>query len=569
MKITNFYPIKPFYNKKIQQSVKKQNEQQLPQIKNINYFPYFLGGYSLDLAKTAENIEKEKFPPGIFEAVQSVLKINNPENKTLYDIHFEKYKGILDCYSLDELKEKYPEFKDVVSVYDVDYKTGSFIDEFLSGNSEVFSVDEDLTLQLIKLYWGQGFSFNDLSKYISNNSSDKKGFQLFRIMKNKLNIPLMNSHYAQILKFSNKQYNKDLSERMSIKTKEAHEAKKQKSEGEPVIIPRGPLSEAHKKHISEGLKKYYQKHPEAIYKLTQRQKGFLNKNIGFRKTLSIVADFAWNNTQEGFSVKKYLSKFMKKFGGISQEELALKVETPKQKLSAIELFWIKNPWAREKWSVAFKKGWDYVEKNPVDLFYKIGNSENQIVMHLIPKTLNNKIADWAKSKGYKFKDYVYFGQINLWFKSINLDQNPEYQKLKTFIDETFAEYEKKYPEEINKTANTTQFLLIDFLTDLESRQDNLPDALKNNPENIEILKETLNSIFEKCPIYEKMGNKNKVPINNISLALLNDIMGLLAVRIMGIQNGYEIIEYLNEKLDTIYKFVETGNIGEIVKIITA
>ena len=162
MKIPKIYSIKPKFNKITKQPIKKQNIQEMPQNPYIGIFPYFLGGYSLDLAKTAENIEKEKFPPDIFEAVQSVLKTNNPENKTLYNIHFEKYKGILDCYSLDELKEKYPEFKDVISIYDVDYKTGNFIDEFLNGNSEVFSINEDLTLQLIKLYWGQGFSLGDL-----------------------------------------------------------------------------------------------------------------------------------------------------------------------------------------------------------------------------------------------------------------------------------------------------------------------------------------------------------------------------------------------------------------------
>ena len=152
MKITNFYPIKPFNNKKIQQSAKKQNIQQLPQIKNINYFPCFLGGYSLDLSKVAENLSEEKFPPDIFELTQKTLKNGNAKNKTLYDIHFEKYKGVLDCYSLDELKEKYPEFKDVISVYDIETKENSFIDDFLKGKSEVFSDSEDLTLQLIKLY---------------------------------------------------------------------------------------------------------------------------------------------------------------------------------------------------------------------------------------------------------------------------------------------------------------------------------------------------------------------------------------------------------------------------------
>ena len=565
MKITNFYPIKPFNNKKIQQSAKKQNIQQLPQIKNINYFPYFLGGYSLDLSKVAENLSEEKFPPDIFELTQKTLKNGNAKNKTLYDIHFEKYKGILDCYSLDELKEKYPEFKDVISVYDIETKENSFIDDFLKGKSEVFSDSEDLTLQLIKLYWGQGFSLTDLSKYMNENSTDTKDFSLHYTMSKKLNIPLMNKTYAQILKLSNKEYNKNLTEKLSIKIKEAKEAKKQRQEGEPVVIPRGHLSEAHKKHISESLKKYYKEHPEAVYKLTQRQKDFLNQNPEFKETLSEVMDFAWNNTQEGFSIKKYLSKFMKKFGGISQEELELKIEMPKEKMSALELFWIKNPWAKEKFSIATKKGWDYIKNNPVDLFYRRGNNNNQIIIHLIPKALNDKITDWAKSKGYKIKDYIYFRQVLL-SKSIVFDENPEYEKLKTLIDEITTKYEKENLEESDKTATAIQFLLIDFSTDLESRQNNLPNVLKNNPENIEKIKDILNNIFKEHPIYEKIGNQNKVPIGNIELTFLSDIMITIAKEIINIQNGYEIAEYLNKKLDTMYELIETGNMGEIHKI---
>ena len=565
MKITNFYPIKPFNNKKIQQSAKKQNIQQLPQIKNINYFLCFLGGYSLDLSKVAENLSEEKFPPDIFELTQKTLKNGNAKNKTLYDIHFEKYKGVLDCYSLDELKEKYPEFKDVISVYDIETKENSFIDDFLKGKSEVFSDSEDLTLQLIKLYWGQGFSLTDLSKYMNENSTDTKDFSLHYTMSKKLNIPLMNKTYAQILKLSNKEYNKNLTEKLSIKIKEAKEAKKQRQEGEPVVIPRGPLSEAHKKHISESLKKYYKEHPETIYKLTQRQKDFLNQNPEFKETLSDVMDFAWNNTQEGFSIKKYLSKFMKKFGGISQEELELKIEIPKEKMSALELFWIKNPWAKEKFSIATKKGWDYIKNNPVNLLYKIRNNENQIIIHLIPKALNDKMTDWAKSKGYKIKDYIYFRQVLL-SKSIDFNENPEYEKLKTLIDEITLKYEKENPQESDKTATAIQFLLIDFSTDLESRQNNLPDTLKNNPENIEKIKDILNNIFKKYPIYEKIGNQNKVPIGNISLMFLSDIMITIAKEIINIQNGYEIAEYLNKKLDTMYELIETSNVGEINKI---
>ena len=155
MKITNIQPIRNYtYNKKnTNNHLTKTNYKPI----NLNYYPVFLGGYSLDLSMVNKNLKKEEFPPDILELVQLILKNNpNPQNKTLYDIHFEKYKNILECYSLEELKETYPEFKDVISVFDVEAEKNSFIGEFLEEKSDNFYTEEDLTLQLIKLYGGQG-----------------------------------------------------------------------------------------------------------------------------------------------------------------------------------------------------------------------------------------------------------------------------------------------------------------------------------------------------------------------------------------------------------------------------
>ena len=140
-----------------------------------------------------------------------------------------------------KIKEKFPEFKDVASVYDVETSAnrGSFITKFLNGETEYFDSDEDLTVQLIKLYWGEGFSLNDLKKY-----SD--GCDLYYTMK-KLNIPLASRDYGHILKFSDPEYNERLTREMTEKRLAALDRKAQELEGEPVYIKRGPLSDEHKK----------------------------------------------------------------------------------------------------------------------------------------------------------------------------------------------------------------------------------------------------------------------------------------------------------------------------------
>ncbi len=60
-------------------------------LQNTNY-PVFSGGYSIDLKKTYQHLEQEDYPAGIKSEVENCLRTNT--DKTLYDIHFEKYKGI-------------------------------------------------------------------------------------------------------------------------------------------------------------------------------------------------------------------------------------------------------------------------------------------------------------------------------------------------------------------------------------------------------------------------------------------------------------------------------------------
>ena len=131
-------------------------------------------GYSGDLRETYKHLTFDECPFQIYNNILAELSKNNPDDKTLYDVHFEKYKHILDCYSLDELKQNFPEFKDVFSAYDVEALPDSVVGDFQNGESEIFTTEEDLALQLVKLYWGQGFSLNDLSDFVAQHSSDNQ-----------------------------------------------------------------------------------------------------------------------------------------------------------------------------------------------------------------------------------------------------------------------------------------------------------------------------------------------------------------------------------------------------------
>ena len=64
-------------------------------------------------------------------------------------VHKRLYASIKDCFSLEELKTKFPEFKDVKSAKDVDYKEGSFLDDIQKGKVEFFN--PEVLIMVLKL----------------------------------------------------------------------------------------------------------------------------------------------------------------------------------------------------------------------------------------------------------------------------------------------------------------------------------------------------------------------------------------------------------------------------------
>ncbi|MBR1617218.1 hypothetical protein IJ670_03615 [bacterium] len=222
----NVFCQKPTVKKNTPKNVQNQKEYN-PLSYGINYYSFLGIGKNLNalynlnppLDYPSKDIEKR---------IEETLAMGNPENKQLCDFHFEHYKPVLDCYSLEELKSLkkadgsvlYPEFQEVNSVHDILVRDKSFIGDYLAGESKVFPTQEDLTLQIIKLYWAKGFSLNMLSNYIANEGlkegelpanftpkvSDGKGKNIYHAMKNRLNIPTMKIRYASYLQKSNEQF---------------------------------------------------------------------------------------------------------------------------------------------------------------------------------------------------------------------------------------------------------------------------------------------------------------------------------------------------------------------------
>ena len=368
----------------------------------------FMGGSSLDLKQSVANLErletqdKAKFPPGIKETAHQVIESGNPDNKTLADIHKEKYALLEDCYDLEDVKSLFDEFKGVLSDADVDYRQDSFIAKVKKGEAENFNKDEDLALQLLKLYWAQGFSLTDLKEHAGTN--------LYRTME-KLNIPLMDRDYAHVLKFSDREYNEHLTSKMSQMQMEKADRLAQEKDGEPVYIKRGPLSEMHKKHISDGLIRHYAQHPEKYAQMSKRQKDYFNSNPQQKELIRNAMLYAWNKTQEGRSIKKHLVKFFKKANTKLDDNVLAgsQEDMTKEQQQIFSDFWKKNAWARELFSKALKKGWSAAKAQYNEFMQKLADFQVSCYAAAFVSTRND-IAQGFMPKG-SYKNEVFLSKV--------------------------------------------------------------------------------------------------------------------------------------------------------------
>ena len=102
----------------------------------------FTGGYSLDLAKTIERLDilaqkkSNLYPPNIREWAGMILEEGNKNDETLIDIHKRFYSSLKDCFSLKEVKEKFPEFKDVFSDSEVKFTKDSLFESIKKGETD-------------------------------------------------------------------------------------------------------------------------------------------------------------------------------------------------------------------------------------------------------------------------------------------------------------------------------------------------------------------------------------------------------------------------------------------------
>ena len=370
---------------------------------NAAFLINFNGGASLKLKATIENLEflgaqfnkmDTIFPPKVKEAAEAIIHAGNPENLKLVDVHKRIFGKLKECSSLEEIKNLFKEdklFDDVKNASDIEFAPGTYGHKLVSGENSYFTKDEDLSVQLIKLYWGDGFSLTDLKTYTEGKD--------INYLLNKLNIPKRDQHYGAYLKLSDEEYNTRLTREMAEKRMEAMDRKAALAEGEPVYIPRRPYSELHKKHISEGLIRHYQEHPEACYNISQRQREFYERHPEQKLIFKEVLTRAWA-LKSADNIKRALSMHMSRNGikNFDFANLTNPFALDKKQSVAMKSFWAMNDWARNAHSKNMQYGWKTVKR---DL-------ENPPVFFNYPLGLVKDIIAFAKEKGVNLavEDFV-------------------------------------------------------------------------------------------------------------------------------------------------------------------
>lgn len=368
MRITNIQPkLTPKYNINNYQTKPQKQIQEQPKYDKLpttQQYLAFTGGASLNLTETVKRLDilaernSSIYPPNIREWLELALEEGSKAKETLITVHKKYFSSLRDCFTLDEIKARFPEFQDVIPASSITPKEGSFLDKFQKGELEFFDNDEDLSVQLIKLYWGEGFSLTDLKRYTG-------GTDLYHTMK-RLGIPRASQDYGHYLKFSDPQYNERLTAEMTEKRMQALDRRAQIQEDEPVHIPRGPLSEQHKKRISEGLKRFHQENPEAVYQMSERQKEFYRQNPERAEELTRVLKKAWG-INGGENIRKAMGRFFKgrKIPMFDPEN---PMSMTKEQSRTMREFWGANPWAKKSWSKAMEYGWKKVREENEAVF---------------------------------------------------------------------------------------------------------------------------------------------------------------------------------------------------------
>lgn len=148
--------------------------------------------------KYINRVHYDILPKRIQSAVKELVQAGKYDSTTLYDLHKEKYAPLLDCKTLDEARNEFLEFRDVLDASVVVKRPKTVNIRKMRESVEL----EDLSLYLLKERWGKLKSLDEIAKDFGLSSRT----QITWFM-DKLQIPTFPKNYTTLLRSSDEALN--------------------------------------------------------------------------------------------------------------------------------------------------------------------------------------------------------------------------------------------------------------------------------------------------------------------------------------------------------------------------
>ena len=186
IQIYNFYNINKPVSNTVQKPCKNAGMKEL-------YSFYYTNNISFGVSNVNKlyHIGEENFPNDYILS-KTKQAFTNGETTTIYEIHQDYYGELLNCKTLEEAKEKYPEFKDVLDAKDLPMQKKGIIKSVQQGKVDGVNIC-DLSLILLQKHYVDLKNYGSRSDYWNKKSDDV--MQVF----SQLNIPFLNKRYLYVI----------------------------------------------------------------------------------------------------------------------------------------------------------------------------------------------------------------------------------------------------------------------------------------------------------------------------------------------------------------------------------
>ncbi len=231
-----------------------------------------------NLKKTIDKIGKENFPSTSMYNFALEKSLTNPE-ELLYQLHTEFYRDLLDCSTLEEAKELYPEeFKDVINASELPKESLPMgaLKPILNGEVEDITLD-NLTLNILKQYYGKKVSTKDRNTYFLI------GIESLSKLMAELNIKRFASSYENAVTHSKPEFIKKATKNSKNYYDNNSAIKEKIAKRMRDTFRQNPEK---KENISKKLKQYYENNPEARENISKKMKGYYENNPEAREKQS-------------------------------------------------------------------------------------------------------------------------------------------------------------------------------------------------------------------------------------------------------------------------------------------